>query len=162
MESRAAKVRRHHGPRAPRPSLSTGHLEVEQDRTSHVLPHHAKLACAAPDRSLGRRRADCRDHHQTGLKVESALDTATYEKGIKVSDAEMKTLDTEGDAFHPGRVGRDIATSASRRTGRDTLASSSSHQANMPVIPSSQCTNSLRRLTAMDSINRPACIFAPL
>src|SRR3981081_3721412 len=61
-----------------------------------------------------------------------------------------------------GRVGRDIATSASRRTGRDTLASSSSHQANMPVIPSSQCTNSLRRLTAMDSINRPACIFAPL
>jgi hypothetical protein len=35
-----------------------------------------------------------------------------------------------------GRVGRDIATSASRRTGRDTLASSSSHQANMPVIPS--------------------------
>ena len=61
-----------------------------------------------------------------------------------------------------GRVGRDIATSASRRTGRDTLASSSSHQANMPVIPSSQCTNSLRRLTAMDSINRPACIFPPL
>ena len=61
-----------------------------------------------------------------------------------------------------GRVGRDIATSASRRTGRDTLASSSSHQANMPVIPSFQCTNSLRRLTAMDSINRPACIFAPL
>ncbi len=61
-----------------------------------------------------------------------------------------------------GRVGRDIATSASRRTGRDTLASSSSHQANMPVIPSFQCTNSLCRLTAMDSINRPACIFAPL
>ena len=61
-----------------------------------------------------------------------------------------------------GRVGRDISTSASRRTGRDTLASSSSHQANMPVIPSSQCTNSLRRLTAMDPINRPVCIFAPL
>ena len=61
-----------------------------------------------------------------------------------------------------GRVGRDISASASRRTGRDTLASSSSHQANMPAIPSSQCTNSLRRLTAMDSINRPACIFAPL
>jgi hypothetical protein len=26
---------------------------------------------------------------------------ATYEKGIKVSDAEMKTLDIQGDAFHP-------------------------------------------------------------
>ena len=38
---------------------------------------------------------------KTGLKVESALDTATYEKGIKVSDAEMKTLDIQGDAFHP-------------------------------------------------------------
>src|SRR5712691_10263953 len=38
---------------------------------------------------------------KTGLKVESALDTATYEKGIKVSDAEMKALDIQGDAFHP-------------------------------------------------------------
>ena len=38
---------------------------------------------------------------KTGLKVESALDTATYEKGIKVSDAEMKTLDIQGDEFHP-------------------------------------------------------------
>jgi hypothetical protein len=25
----------------------------------------------------------------------------TYEKGIKVSDAEMKTLNIQGDAFHP-------------------------------------------------------------
>ena len=38
---------------------------------------------------------------KTGLKVESALDTRTYEKGIKVSDAEMKRLDIRGDAFHP-------------------------------------------------------------
>ena len=38
---------------------------------------------------------------KAGLKVESALDTATYQKGIKVSDAEMKTLDIQGDAFHP-------------------------------------------------------------
>ena len=38
---------------------------------------------------------------KTGLKVESALDTRTYEKGIKVSDAEMKTLDINGDPFHP-------------------------------------------------------------
>jgi hypothetical protein len=37
----------------------------------------------------------------TGLKVESALDATTYEKGIKVSDAEMKMLDIQGDAFHP-------------------------------------------------------------
>ena len=38
---------------------------------------------------------------KTGLKVECALDTRTYEKGIKVSDAEMATLDIRGDTFHP-------------------------------------------------------------
>ena len=38
---------------------------------------------------------------KTGLKVESALDTGIHEKGIKVSKAEMKTLDIQGDAFHP-------------------------------------------------------------
>lgn len=38
---------------------------------------------------------------KTGLKVESALDTRIYEKGIKISKAEMKTLDIQGDPFHP-------------------------------------------------------------
>jgi hypothetical protein len=38
---------------------------------------------------------------KTGLRIESALDTKTYQKGIKVSDAEMKSLDIKGDAFHP-------------------------------------------------------------
>jgi hypothetical protein len=38
---------------------------------------------------------------RTGLKVESALDTRTYQKGIKVTDAEMKGLDIRGDTFHP-------------------------------------------------------------
>jgi len=38
---------------------------------------------------------------KTGLKVECALDTRNYEKGIKVSDAEMKRLDIRGDTFHP-------------------------------------------------------------
>ena len=37
----------------------------------------------------------------TGLKVACALDTRTYEKGKKVSDAEMKTLAIIGDPFHP-------------------------------------------------------------
>jgi hypothetical protein len=37
----------------------------------------------------------------TGLKVECALDTRTYEKGVKVSDAEMANLNITGDAFHP-------------------------------------------------------------
>jgi hypothetical protein len=38
---------------------------------------------------------------KTGLKIESALDTRTYEKGIKVSKAEMNRLDIRGDTFHP-------------------------------------------------------------
>ena len=38
---------------------------------------------------------------KTGLKVDSVLDTRTYQKGIKVSDAQMQTLDIRGDAFHP-------------------------------------------------------------
>jgi hypothetical protein len=38
---------------------------------------------------------------KTGLKIESAIDTKTYQKGIKVSDAEMKCLDIRGDTFHP-------------------------------------------------------------
>ena len=38
---------------------------------------------------------------KAGLKVECALDTRTYQKGIKVSDAEMDSLDIVGDTFHP-------------------------------------------------------------
>jgi hypothetical protein len=38
---------------------------------------------------------------KSGLTVECALDTGTYQKGIKVSDAEMAALDITGDAFHP-------------------------------------------------------------
>ena len=37
----------------------------------------------------------------TGLKIECALDTTVYQKGIKVSDAEMKRLHIRGDTFHP-------------------------------------------------------------
>jgi hypothetical protein len=37
----------------------------------------------------------------TGLKVECALDERTYEKGRKVSNAEMAALAMTGDAFHP-------------------------------------------------------------
>ncbi|MGH8734979.1 MAG: ISAzo13 family transposase, partial [Burkholderiales bacterium] len=36
-----------------------------------------------------------------GLKVECALDERTYEKGRKVSKAQMASLDMTGDPFHP-------------------------------------------------------------
>jgi len=38
---------------------------------------------------------------KTGLRVRCELDTRAYPKGIKVSDAEMETLNITGDAFHP-------------------------------------------------------------
>jgi hypothetical protein len=38
---------------------------------------------------------------KTGLTVRYELDTRTYPKGIKVSDAEMATLNIKGDTFHP-------------------------------------------------------------
>ena len=38
---------------------------------------------------------------ETGLKVECLLDERIYEKGIKVSDAEMAALNVTGDVFHP-------------------------------------------------------------
>ncbi len=37
----------------------------------------------------------------TGLRVRCELDTRSYPKGIKVSDAEMAALNIEGDKFHP-------------------------------------------------------------
>jgi hypothetical protein len=38
---------------------------------------------------------------RTGLTVQCALDTRSYPKGIKVTDAEMETLNIKGDIFHP-------------------------------------------------------------
>jgi hypothetical protein len=38
---------------------------------------------------------------KAGLTVRCELDTRDYPKGIKVSDAEMKTLNVKGDIFHP-------------------------------------------------------------
>ena len=38
---------------------------------------------------------------RTGLKVECAIDTNTYQKGVKVSDADMACLNISGDAFRP-------------------------------------------------------------
>jgi hypothetical protein len=37
----------------------------------------------------------------TGLRVHCELDTRAYPKGIKVTDAEMATLNIEGNKFHP-------------------------------------------------------------
>ena len=38
---------------------------------------------------------------KNGLTVRCELDANTYQKGVKVSDAEMAALNIQGDAFHP-------------------------------------------------------------
>ena len=38
---------------------------------------------------------------RTGFKVACAIDARTYEKGVKVSNAEMASLNITGDQFHP-------------------------------------------------------------
>lgn len=38
---------------------------------------------------------------RSGLKVACAIDPGNYEKGVKVPDAEMATLNITGDQFHP-------------------------------------------------------------
>ena len=68
----------------------------------HVLPYHAELARPAADRSRHRRRTHRRDDHQDRDSRSSARShPRTYEKGIKVPDAEMDAVDITGDAFHP-------------------------------------------------------------
>jgi hypothetical protein len=64
-----------------------------------VLPHHTKLARAATRQSGRHCRIDAAATTKSGLKVESACDTKSYEKGIKVSDAEMQSLKIRGDKF---------------------------------------------------------------
>ena len=66
-----------------------------------VLPHDAELARPAAHLSRHIIELIAATSTKTGLKVESALDTRAYEKGIKVTKAEMKRLDIRGDPFHP-------------------------------------------------------------
>ncbi len=50
---------------------------------------------------------------KTGLKVECALDPGAYEKGVKVSDADMASINLTADAFHlPSGRGRNQNSSS--------------------------------------------------
>jgi len=39
--------------------------------------------------------------NSTGLEVYARLDRGEYEKGIKVTDAELETINIAGQPFHP-------------------------------------------------------------
>ena len=72
--------------------LSAGHQQVEQDRASPVLPHHAELARpAAADRVAV---VELIGHTSTpsGLRVKAKLDSKKYPTGVVIKSAQMKTL----------------------------------------------------------------------
>jgi hypothetical protein len=54
------------------------------------------LACPARRRLHDHRGIDRSHSHRKRLKVACALDIRTYQKGKKVSNAEMKMLDITG------------------------------------------------------------------
>jgi hypothetical protein len=70
-------------------------------RAPAVLPHHAELRGRPLTTRLAVIELIGATTTKTGLKVDSALDTRTYRKGIRVSKAELKSLDLAGDQFHP-------------------------------------------------------------
>ena len=74
---------------------------VEQDRASHVLPHHAELARDATPQPRIVIELIANTTTKTGLKIRCELDSNTYPKGIKVSDAEMATLNMTQSLIHP-------------------------------------------------------------
>ena len=74
---------------------------MEQDRTPPVLSHHSDLAWQAFASRETVVELIASTTTRTGLTVRCELDTRDYPKGIKVSDAEMMTLNIKGDTFHP-------------------------------------------------------------
>ncbi len=83
------------------------HIEVEQP--PDLIRGEHRLFCHITQNWRGRPLTDRlavveligATTTKAGLRVESTLDTRTYQKGIKVGRAEMNRLDITGDPFHP-------------------------------------------------------------
>ena len=101
VESRVAEARRRDQPNDLGPPLSTRHLEVEQDRASPVLPHHAELARPAADQPACRRRSDRRDHDDKRPDGRQHTRPAPLRERQQGERTEMASLDIPGDPFHP-------------------------------------------------------------
>jgi hypothetical protein len=72
---------------------------VEQNRASHVLPHHRELARPTARQSSGGGDLIGNTTTETGLRIQAAIDENAYTSGIKVSDEELASLAIERDAF---------------------------------------------------------------
>ena len=73
---------------------------MEQDRAPAVRLHHPELARQTAGQPSGHRQLIANTTTDTGLTVACRLDDNTYQKGIKVSDAEMAALNIRPANFH--------------------------------------------------------------
>lgn len=73
---------------------------MEQDRTSHVLSHHAKLAGRPLVSHEVIINLIANATTNAGLKIRAELDQRQYPTGIKTSDAELSELNLTTAKFH--------------------------------------------------------------
>ena len=72
--------------------LSAWHQQVEQDRTSNVLPHHEQLAGPTPGQPRGHCQFDREHDHQNGTPNPIRIGRELYQAGIKVADEDLAEL----------------------------------------------------------------------
>jgi hypothetical protein len=78
-----------------------GGIPLGDSTAPHVLPHHPELARKAVISRVAVVELIAATTTKTGLTVQCELDENSYAKGIKVTDAEMATLNIETDPWHP-------------------------------------------------------------
>jgi hypothetical protein len=88
-------------PDAPHSSLSAGHVEVEQDRTRPFCHITQNWRGRPLESRMAVVELIAATKTKTGLIVDCVLDERTYQKGIKIGNAQMRALAIEADAFHP-------------------------------------------------------------
>ncbi len=102
VEDRATATGRPDRPSDPGLPLPARHQQVEQDRTSAVLPHQPELA-RTPAGQLRRSIINSIAATTTGagLKVYARLDQRDYPKKVEVTDAQLAAVNITPDPFHP-------------------------------------------------------------
>ena len=88
------------GLRAQCQPSAPGHEQVEQNRAPPVLPHHRRLACKLLESREVVVSLIGATTTTKGLRIQATLDAGQYPTGVKVSDAEMTSLQIARSAFH--------------------------------------------------------------
>ncbi len=100
VEMGVAEVSRCNGLDAEGLPLSARDEQVEQDRASAVLVHHAELAREAAGELCSDPQPDRGHEHGDGTDGRERADTTRYARGRKGTDEEVATIQIERDEFH--------------------------------------------------------------